>query len=77
MGRPVADQTGLTGRFDFRLEYKIDQATAGFQATPDADNDNRATIFTALQDQLGLQLKSDAGTREYLVIDHAERPSEN
>jgi uncharacterized protein (TIGR03435 family) len=77
VGRPVVDQTGLTGRFDFRLEYKIDQATAGLQANPDADNDNRATIFTALQDQLGLQLKSDTGPREYLVIDRAEKPSEN
>jgi uncharacterized protein (TIGR03435 family) len=78
MGRPVADNTGLTGKFDFHLEYKIDQATAGFQgaADPNAD-DNRATIFTALQEQLGLQLKSDTGPREYLVIDHAEKPSEN
>jgi uncharacterized protein (TIGR03435 family) len=78
MGRPVVDKTGLTGRFDFHLEYKIDQATAGFQAAVDSNtNDNRATIFTALQEQLGLQLKSDTGPREYLVVDHAEKPSEN
>ena len=78
MGRPVLDKTGLAGRFDFRLEYKIDQATAGFQAAADANaDDSRATIFTALQEQLGLQLKSDTGPREYLVIDRAEKPSEN
>jgi uncharacterized protein (TIGR03435 family) len=78
MGRPVIDMTGLTGRFDFRLEYKIDQATAGFQAAADSNaDDSRATIFTALQDQLGLQLKSDTGPRVYLVIDRAEKPSEN
>ncbi len=78
MGRPVLDKTGLTGRFDFHLEYKVDQATAGFQAAANLpDDDNRATIFTALQEQLGLQLKSDTGPREYLVIDHAEKPSEN
>jgi uncharacterized protein (TIGR03435 family) len=78
MGRPAVDKTGLSGRFDFHLEYKIDQATAGFQAAADSNaDDNRATIFTALQEQLGLQLKSDTGPREYLVIDHAEKPSEN
>ena len=77
MGRPVVDQTGLTGRFDFHLEYKIDQSTAGFQATDSNADDSRATIFTALQEQLGLQLKSDTGPREYLVIDQAEKPSEN
>lgn len=78
MGRPVVDRTGLSGRFDFRLEYKIDQATAGFQGAADANaDDNRPTIFTALQEQLGLQLKADTGPREYLVIDRAERPSEN
>lgn len=79
VGRPVVDKTGLAGKFDFQLEYKIDQATAGFQgAAVDSNaNDNRATIFTALQEQLGLQLKSDAGPREYLVVDRAEKPSEN
>ncbi len=77
MGRPVVDKTGLTGRFDFHLEYKIDQATAGFQATDSNADDNRATIFTALQEQLGLQLKSGTGPCEYLVIDNAEKPSEN
>jgi uncharacterized protein (TIGR03435 family) len=78
MGRSVVDKTGLTGRFDFHLEYKIDQATAGFQAAAESNaDDSRPTIFTALQEQLGLQLKSDTGPREYLVIDRAEKPSEN
>ena len=78
MGRPVVDKTGLTGRFDFHLEYKIDQATAGFQGAADSNaDDNRATIFTALQEQLGLLLRSDTGPREYMVFDHVEKPSEN
>ena len=68
MGRPVVDKTGLTGRFDFHLEYKIVQATAGFQAAADSNaDDNRATIFTALKEQLGLQLKSDTGDRKSVV----------
>jgi uncharacterized protein (TIGR03435 family) len=78
MGRPVVDTTGVTGRFDFHIEYKIDQATAGFHSASDSNSDDtRPTIFTALQEQLGLQLKSDKGPCEYLVADHAERPSEN
>jgi uncharacterized protein (TIGR03435 family) len=78
MGRPVIDNTGLTGRFDFQLEYKVDQATAGFNSAGDlAAGDDRATIFTALEEQLGLQLKSDTGIGEYLVIDSVDRPSEN
>ena len=79
MGRPVMDNTELTGRFDFHLEYAIDQATAGFQAgaAQNADADSRPTIFTAVQEYLGLQLKSDKGPREYLVIDHAEKPAQN
>jgi uncharacterized protein (TIGR03435 family) len=80
MGRPVVDDTGLTGRFDFKLEYKVDQSTAGFgvQAAAESNaNDTRPTIFTALQEQLGLQLKSGTGSREYLVIDNAQKPSEN
>jgi uncharacterized protein (TIGR03435 family) len=78
MARPVVDKTGLTGRFDFHLEYNVDQATAGFQSAPDSNaDDNRGTIFTALQEQLGLLLKSDTGPREYMVIDRAEKPSEN
>jgi uncharacterized protein (TIGR03435 family) len=78
MGRPVADKTGLPGRFDFHLEYGIDQATAGFAAASGSNpDDSRPTIFTALQEQLGLQLKSDTDPREHLVVDHGERPSEN
>ncbi len=79
VARPVIDKTGLAGKFDFHLEYAIDQATAGLQApaAQNADADNRPTIFTAVQEYLGLQLKSDKGPIEYLVIDHAEKPAEN
>jgi uncharacterized protein (TIGR03435 family) len=79
IARPVVDKTGLRGRFDFHLEYAIDQATAGLQApaAQNADADNRPTIFTAVQEYLGLQLRSDKGPREYLVVDHAEKPAEN
>jgi uncharacterized protein (TIGR03435 family) len=67
LGRAVIDQTGLKGAFDFTLEYAAD----------DADT-SRPSIFTALQEQLGLRLEATKGPVEVLVIDRAERvPTEN
>ncbi len=66
----VIDKTGLTGLFDFRLEWNR-------QATADATSSDEFTnpsIFTALQEQLGLRLESANGPVEVLVIDHAEKP---
>jgi bla regulator protein blaR1 len=81
LDRPVIDKTGLTARFDFHLEFAPDQATprlppAGDGATA-ADSGGVPSIFTALQEQLGLKLQPTRGPGEFLVIDHVERPSEN
>jgi bla regulator protein blaR1 len=67
LGRPVVDRTGLGGTFDFKLEWAPEGAadTAG------------PSIFTAIQEQLGLKLESTRGAVEILVIDHASRPSAN
>jgi uncharacterized protein (TIGR03435 family) len=66
--RPVIDRTGLSGLFDFTLEW-----------TPETVQPNQApagpSLFTALE-ELGLKLQSEKALLEYLVIDHAERPSE-
>jgi uncharacterized protein (TIGR03435 family) len=68
LGRPVVDQTGFAGAFDLHLEF----------APPMASPDNPGpTIFTALQEQLGLKLESQKGPADFLVIDHAQKPSEN
>ncbi len=68
LGRPVIDQTGFAGTFDLHLEF----------APPMASPDNPGpTIFTALQEQLGLKLESQKGPTDFLVIDHAEKPTEN
>jgi len=77
-GRPVHDQTGLTGGYNFRLTWTPDQATpgAGGTAAPSPDQTG-ASIFTALQEQLGLKLQSEKGPVDVIVIDHAEKPSEN
>jgi len=61
-GRKVIDQTGIAGAFDFTLTYSADDGA-----------DGAPSIFTALQDQLGLKLEPQKGQTEVLVIDHAER----
>lgn len=69
--RPVINQTGITGRFDFQLEYLPDSAVLN------AEPGGGPSIFTALQEQLGLKLEPARGPGEFLVIDGIERPSEN
>jgi uncharacterized protein (TIGR03435 family) len=82
LDRPVIDKTGLRGLFDFHLEFRVDGTTAGFfppgfpMPAPSDDPDG-LSIFTAVQQQLGLRLEPSKGASEFLVIDHVERPSEN
>lgn len=67
--RRVIDKTGLTGLFDIHIEIPPD---------PLATNDSgEPSIFTVVQDELGLKLESDKATGLVLVIDRIERPSEN
>jgi uncharacterized protein (TIGR03435 family) len=73
LDRFVIDKSGLTGLFDLHLEWSL-QATAD---PTSADEFTNPSIFTALREQLGLQLESATGPVEVLVIDHAEKPSEN
>ena len=82
--RPVVDRTGLTGRFDFDVEFAPEQRPAAFRPPgepsgppPAAEEPTAPRIFTAFEKQLGLKLEAAKGAREYLVIDHVERPSRN
>jgi uncharacterized protein (TIGR03435 family) len=68
--RTVIDKTGLQGNYDLALKWSDDDA-------PDAQTDAAPSIFTALQEQLGLKLLPAKGPVETLVVDHAEMPSEN
>jgi uncharacterized protein (TIGR03435 family) len=72
----VGGGTGLLGKFDFDLEFAIDQSTPGFvsEATP-ADPAVGVAVFAAVQEQLGLKLETSIGPGESLVIDHVDRPS--
>src|SRR5262245_22413973 len=69
---PLVDQTGLAERFDFTLEWTRESNNPGLAPTNPGP-----TIHEALQDQLGLKLKSTRVLMDTLVIDHVERPSEN
>jgi uncharacterized protein (TIGR03435 family) len=78
LGRNVIDTTGLTGAYDVHLKWRIDSpsAPAGPNMTTTSD-ETGPSIFSALQEQLGLRLKPAKGPVEVLVVDHVERPSAN
>ncbi|MEP7353852.1 MAG: TIGR03435 family protein [Acidobacteriota bacterium] len=63
--RPIVDHTGLTGKYDFVLDYSF------------RPEDGKADIFTAVQEQLGLKLEPGEETRQVMVVDHIERPDPN
>jgi uncharacterized protein (TIGR03435 family) len=74
MEQPVLDATGISGVFDFKLEWSpVDPAAK----VPDPNQPAGPSIFTALQEQLGLKLESTKGPVEIIVVDHAEKPTEN
>jgi uncharacterized protein (TIGR03435 family) len=78
--RIVLDKTGLSGNFDVDFSFTGTQSPFGGQRGPDAGASDPAappSIFTALQEQLGLKLESQTAPVDVLVIDHVERPSEN
>ena len=68
--RPVVDQTGLSGLYDFTLHWSW---------TPDGSEtgENTANFREALKTQLGLELKSSHAPITFLIIDHVDHPSEN
>jgi uncharacterized protein (TIGR03435 family) len=78
VGRPVRNETGLEGRFDFTLDFEPDIPAAQFgdNSKPGAELKG-PSLFTALQDQLGLKLEPRKVPVELLVVDRIERPSEN
>jgi uncharacterized protein (TIGR03435 family) len=67
--RAVIDKTELTGSYDFTLRWSTDASEADGNAGP--------SLYSALQEQLGLKLQSAKGSVETLVVDHVEVPSEN
>ncbi|HEY4358580.1 MAG TPA: TIGR03435 family protein [Acidobacteriaceae bacterium] len=79
-GRVVIDKTGLSGTYDFLLKWTPMQAAApsgGANGTPLSPDAETVSLFTAIEDQLGLKLVPARTQGQVLVIDHIERPSEN
>jgi len=64
--RVIVDQSGLTGTFDVELDWSPEQATT-----------DQPSLFSAIQEQLGLKLISERGPVDVIVIDHVERPTED
>jgi uncharacterized protein (TIGR03435 family) len=82
MDKPVVDQTGLTDRYDFNLNWTPDQsqfAAMGAKVPPPNIDDPNAppSLYTALQEQLGLKLESTKANADVMVIDHIDKPSAN
>ena len=81
MDKPVVDHTGLTDRYDFNLNWTPDQsqfAQMGAPTAPASEDPNAPpSLYTALQEQLGLKLESTKAQADVLVIDNAEKPSAN
>jgi bla regulator protein BlaR1 len=85
-GRSVIDETGLTGNYDLNLQWTAGSKTPTANGTENGSQEpanmplldsSESSILTAVQEQLGLQLEPQRGPVQFLVIDHAERPSEN
>src|SRR5262249_23394462 len=85
-GRPVTDRTGLTGPFNWTLTWTPDNLPPRAPGTAAdepvrvnglAVDPNGPSLFTALQEQLGLKLESTKGAVDVVVIDQVEHPTEN
>jgi uncharacterized protein (TIGR03435 family) len=85
VNRTVVDRTGLTGNYDLELQWTPDQMPQGLgrgegppgaPALPPIDP-NGPSVFTAVQEQLGLKLESTKAPIDVLIVDRAERPTED
>jgi uncharacterized protein (TIGR03435 family) len=79
LDRPVVDKTGISGRYDFELEWTPDETQFGgvLGRPASSDDSGKPGLFPAIQQQLGLRLEATRGMVALLVIDHVDRPSEN
>ena len=79
LGRPITDKTGLTGPFDFDLNWTPRWALApAFDRSRFPEIDTAGPdLFTAVQEQLGLKFVAEKDDQPVLVVDHVEHPTEN
>ena len=77
VGRPVIDETGLMGAWHFGIRYTTEDGTPAARGVAVIGSDPGPSIFTALQEQLGLRLDAGKAPVDHLMIDSVERPSGN
>jgi uncharacterized protein (TIGR03435 family) len=77
LDRPTVNKTGLTGKYDFDLEWAQDASQYGGQVPTAPDDTQSPPLFTAVQEQLGLKLVATRGMVSAMVVDTAEKPSAN
>jgi uncharacterized protein (TIGR03435 family) len=75
--RQVVDKTGLTGKYDFTLQWNPEDMDGPAAQDASSTANSAPSIFTALQEQLGLKLEAVKGPVDTIVVDHVEMPSEN
>lgn len=73
----MVDATGISGEFSFKLEWTPESSQAASSATLPVDIPSGASLFTVLQQDLGLRLDSRKAPIDILIIDKAEKPTEN
>ena len=73
LGRVVQDRTGLTGRYKIDLNYPFVLPGNSDPTLPDS----RPSLFTVIREQLGMKLEPSRGTFKRIVVDAAQRPTEN
>ncbi|HET9401841.1 MAG TPA: TIGR03435 family protein [Candidatus Acidoferrales bacterium] len=77
LGHPVLDKTGLSGKYSFTLTWNPETAVPVGESLTSTPDSAAPFIFTALKEQLGLELVSGKGDVDFIVIDHVERPDKN
>jgi uncharacterized protein (TIGR03435 family) len=76
LGRPLVDRTKLAGLYDVEMTFTPTQLPGGAGANPFPGQDG-TSIFTAVQEQLGLKIESSTGPIDSLIVQRAEKPGEN
>jgi uncharacterized protein (TIGR03435 family) len=83
LDRPIVDQTGIQGRYDFSLNWTPDEfqfarlRNAGPLPPASANSEEAPDLFTAIQQQLGLKLEVTKALADVIAIDRVQKPSEN
>ena len=83
LGRTVIDKTGLTGNYNYTVNWAPDDAMPGMSkpdgaaSGDDMPNGTGASLFTAVQEQLGLKLEATKAQADVIVIDQIEQPTAN